>query len=404
MTENAATTMAAELVGAEGAAAKEAHGPGWIATQLIDLARRKLPGAVPGEFSSDPNAMPVRIRVIQYDADTLEEVEIRKATDVSEFAARSSITWVNVDGLRDTEVIKQVGEIFGIHRLAVEDIVNPHQRAKVESYDDQLFIVARMPEIVGGFDTEQIGIVVCGHAVITFQERSGDCLEPVRNRIRNKHGRIRERGHDYLVYAILDAVIDAYFPVLAKISERLDAVEQQLSREPSVDSVAVLQRLRTILFMIQGVVTPHQEVISILMRDTTQMTEGTHVYLRDCSDHVSQVLHATDTTRELAADLRDYCFADISFNQNETMKLLTVMASVFIPLSFIAGVYGMNFDPGVSAMNMPETKWKYGYVFAICLMAAVAGMTLSGLWLMKRLNQKARRKRLRKTQRILEDT
>ncbi len=380
------------------------NGPGWIASQLIDLARRSLPGAVPGEYKSDPEALPVRIRVIQYDADTFEEVEIQRAADVREYAARSSITWVNVDGLRDTEVIQEIGDVFGIHRLVMEDIVSPHQRAKVESYDDQLFIVARMPEIVGGFDTEQIAMVLCGHAVVTFQERSGDCLEPVRHRLRNGLGRIRERGHDYLVYALLDAVIDAYFPVLAKISERLDGVEKHMTREPSVDSVAVLQRLRTILFMLQGVVGPHQEVIAHLMRDKTQITEGTQVYLRDCSDHVVQVLHATETSRELAADLRDYCFAEISFNQNETMKLLTVMASVFIPLSFIAGFYGMNFDSSVSTLNMPETKWKYGYIFAIGLMAAVAGLTLTGLWVMKRLSQKARKRRFRKTHKILEDT
>ncbi|MEQ9411718.1 MAG: magnesium/cobalt transporter CorA [Fuerstiella sp.] len=375
---------------------------GWIAEQLIDVSRRRRPGAVPGEFVSDPTALPVRIRVIQYDADDFEEVEIRTVDEVRKYAERSSVTWVNVDGIRDTEIISAIGKMFGIHRLVLEDIVSPHQRAKVEDYGDQLFIVARMPEVRGGFDTEQLGIVLCDHVVVTFQERTGDCLEPVRNRLRQKLGRIRERGHDYLVYALLDAVIDAYFPVLSRVSERMNEMEQQLARELTVDTVAVLQRLRTVLFMIQGTIAPHNEVITQLLRNPTQIKDGTRVYLRDCSDHVAQVMHATETSRELAADLRDYCFAEISFNQNETMKLLTVMASVFIPLSFVAGFYGMNFDPSVSQLNMPETKWKYGYLFAIILMISIAGLTLAGLWLLKRYGRKARRKRFNTTQRVLD--
>jgi magnesium transporter len=179
-------------------------------------------------------------------------------------------------------------------------------------------------------------------------------------------------------------------------------MEQQLARELTVDTVAVLQRLRTLLFMIQGTIAPHNEVITQLLRNTKRVGDDTRVYLRDCSDHVAQVIHATETTRELAADLRDYCFAEISFNQNETMKLLTVMASVFIPLSFVAGFYGMNFDPSVSQLNMPETKWKYGYVFAIGLMIAITALTLVGLWMLKRVGRKARKQRFKKTQRVLD--
>jgi len=377
-------------------------GSGWIAGQMVDVSRRGLPGSAPGQIVlHHPNVTPVKIRVIQYDADSFEEVEILDVAEVRRFADRPSVTWVNVDGIGDSKLIAEVGEMFGIHRLVLEDVVNPHQRAKVEVYDDQMFVVARMPEIDGNFDTEQLSMVICDHAVITFQERSGDCLEPVRNRLRERLGRIREQRHDYLVYALLDAVVDAYFPVLARISERLTDVEQDLTEDPSVDVVAMLQRLRTILFMVQGTIGPHRDAVAHLLRDHSQITDDTRVYLRDCEDHVAQLVQACETSRELAADLRDYCFAEISFNQNETMKTLTVMASVFIPLGFIAGFYGMNFDPGASDWNMPETKWTYGYMFAIGLMVTVAGATLGGLKYMSRSRRKDRKKRFRMTQNIL---
>ena len=375
---------------------------GWIADQLEDVTKRSKPGAVPGEVHSDPDAMPVSVRVIQYDADHVEEVSIKNLSDVQEFAARPSITWVNVDGLRDTHVIAEICESFGVHGLVIEDIVHPHQRAKVETYDDLTFIVARMPEVSGGFDSEQISIILCGHAVLTFQEKSGDCLEPVRDRLRQKRGRIRDRGNDYLVYSIIDCIVDAYFPVLARIGRKLNEIEQQLTEDPSVDVVAMLQRIRTLLFMVKGTVGPHQELVSQLLREEQQISDDTKIYLRDCADHVHQVLDAWDTTRELAADLRDYCFAEISFNQNETMKTLTVMASVFIPLSFIAGFYGMNFDPSASEWNMPETRWQFGYAFAISLMLAVAALTLGGLKWMSGTRRAARKARFKRTQRILE--
>ncbi len=374
----------------------------WIAHQLEDVARRPEPGSVPGEVSSNPEAAPVSVRIIQYDADSFEEIDVPKLTDIREFSSRPTITWVNVDGLRDTHVISEICQSFDVHGLVIEDIVHPHQRAKVEIYDDFTFIVARMPTTRGGFDSEQISIILCGHAVLTFQERPGDCLDPVRARLRNDRGRIRGRGHDYLVYAILDSIVGAYFPVLARIGKKLNEVEQELTEDPSVDAVAMLQRIRTLLFMIKGTVAPHQDAVAHLLRDQQQFSEDTKIYLRDCADHVHQVLDACDTTRELAADLRDYCFAEISFNQNETMKTLTVMASVFIPLSFIAGFYGMNFDPDVSDWNMPETQWPFGYAFAIALMLGVAFLTLGGLKWMSGARRKARKRRFSRTQQLLD--
>lgn len=374
---------------------------GWIADQLEDMQNRSEPGSVPGEIPLESGDLPVTVHIIQYDADELQEVEINNLHDVQRYAAMPSMTWVNVNGIHDTRTVSEICRTFGVHGLAMEDIVNPHQRAKLETYDDVTFIVARMGELDGGFDSEQISIVLCERAVLTFQERSGDCLEPIRDRIRSARGRIRSQKHDYLAYAILDSIIDAYFPVLATIGEKLNQVEMELTEDPSVDSVAMLQRIRTVLFMVRAVIAPHQEVVAHLIRDQRMISEDTKVYLRDCADHIHQVLAACDTTRELAADLRDYCFAEISFNQNETMKTLTVIASVFIPLSFIAGFYGMNFDPAVSDWNMPETRWRFGYAFAIGLMASVTAVTLAGLRWMASARRNSRRRRFKRTQEFL---
>lgn len=376
--------------------------PGWIADQLEDMQNRGEPGAVPGEVAVEKADVPVDVQIIQYDAIRLDEVQINNLQDVQKYAALPSMTWVNVTGIHDSWVVSEICRSFGVHGLVIEDIVNPHQRAKLETYDDVTYIVARMGELDGGFDSEQISIVLCDRAVLTFQERSGDCLEPIRKRLRAGRGRIRSRQHDYLVYAILDSIVDAYFPVLAAIGDKLNDIEQDLTEDPSVDAVAMLQRIRTVLFMIRAVIAPHQEAVAHLIRDERLISDDTRVYLRDCADHIHQVLEACDTTRELAADLRDYCFAEISFNQNETMKTLTVIASVFIPLSFIAGFYGMNFDPAASSWNMPETRWRYGYAFAISLMGTVTAITLAGLRWMSSSRRKNRRRRFRRTQTFLD--
>lgn len=375
---------------------------GWIADQLEDVQNRGEPGAVPGEIRLETGDVPVDVQIIQYDVEQLEEMQINNLRDVQKYAAMPSRTWVNITGIHDTSAVSEICRSFGVHGLVIEDIVNPHQRAKLETYEDVTFIVARMGELDGGFDSEQISIVLCERAVLTFQERSGDCLEPIRRRLRTARGRIRGQGHDYLVYAILDSIIDAYFPVLAGIGDKLNQIECELTEDPSVDAVAMLQRIRTVLFMMRAVIAPHQEVVAHLLRDERMISDDTRVYLRDCADHIHQVLEACDTTRELAADLRDYCFAEISFNQNETMKTLTVIASVFIPLSFIAGFYGMNFDPAASSWNMPETRWRFGYAFAIGLMGTVTAITLAGLKWMSSSRRRSRRQRFRRTQTFLD--
>lgn len=365
---------------------------GGLGEQLKDVSRHKQPGAPPGTMTRDPEASPVSIRILHYDQTELREDIVSEPEKLREFSRRPGVTWVNVDGLRDIEVIRQIGASFELHNLVLEDIVKPHQRPKVETYPEFLFLVARMPDTSDGFDTEQLSIVLTRHAVITFQEKPGDCLEPVRDRIRTGGGQIRSREADYLVYAILDAVVDNYFPVVHRIGARLNDVETQLMDRPSPDAIAVLQRMRSFLYLLRRDIMPHHDMLGKLIR-SQHFDEKTTLYLRDCTDHVNQLVDATDSARELATDLRDYCFAEISFSQNETMRVLTVVASIFIPLSFVAGLYGMNFDHAESTWNMPELTWKYGYPMALGLMAVIACSSIAALAIFARLRRLARRKR-----------
>ncbi len=344
-----------------------------------------------------------QIKVIQYNAESFETSTLADVSDLRRFASDSKITWVNVDGIHDRELIDKIADTFGFHQLVLEDIVSTRQRAKVESYDDQLLIVARAPNTAEEFRTEQIAMVQCHNVVLSFHEGKGDVFDAVRRRLKNRIGCIRDHGQDYLLYSLLDAVIDSYFPVVEQIREKIDEIENELAEAPGVDVIAKLQSLRSILFLLQSSAEPHREVVTQMRRSEKQFMEESRVYLRDTQDHLSQVIHATETNRELAADLRDYCFAELSFNQNETMKLLTVVASVFIPLSFIVGLYGMNFDPELSSVNMPELKWKYGYIYAISLMATVVVLALGGLWFLKRSQQRSRCRRFRNSKRILSD-
>ncbi len=344
-------------------------------------ARRSDPGARPGTVNVDPQAPPPKIHVIAYGPDGVLEHDVENVDALPELLNQHPVTWINIDGLGDEYTIKRMAELFNIHRLVQEDIVNVHQHAKVEAYDGQVFIVARMVSLDERLTNEQISMILVGNCVITFQERQGDCLEPVRNRIRQGGGRLREAKADYLVYALLDAVIDGYFPVLEKYGERLERLEDLLLARATSETAAAVHRLRTEFFVLRKSIWPHREAINALMRDSLkQVTAETRLYLRDCYDHTIQLIDITETCREMCSDLRDFHFSQISMRQNEIMKVLTIMATIFIPLGFIAGVYGMNFDPGASPWNMPELKWIYGYPFALGLMALVAVGLLIFFW------------------------
>jgi len=290
--------------------------------------------------------------------------------------ARWPVVWVNVDGVGDPALVAALGELFGLHRLALEDVVHVHQRPKLERYADHLYVVLRVPETApdGDLGSEQISLFLGRNFVLTFQERAGDCWEPVRERARADKGRIRAAGPDYLAYALIDAAVDSNFPVLEALGERLEQLEDEIIDTPRRGTVAALHRVRRDLITLRRGIWPLRETLAVFSRDADPLvTDETRIYLRDCYDHAVQIIDLLETYREIAAGLLDVYLSSVSNRMNEIMKVLTVIATIFIPLSFVAGVWGMNFDPDASPWNMPELRWRFGYPLALAVMAGVAG-------------------------------
>lgn len=323
-------------------------------------------GAPPGTLVTDPQAPPPRIHIIAYGPDSCHEEDIEDPQAIRPFIEQWPVVWVNVDGLGGGEVLSRLGEVFGLHGLALEDVMNVSQRPKVEQYGETLFAVARMLSLDGELETEQLSLFLTERAVITFQERPGDCLDPVRNRIREGLGRVRSAGADYLTYALLDTVIDHYFPVLEEYGERLEALEEQVVRQAGVEVVSQVRQAKRELLTFRRIAWPQRDAINWLLHDETPLvTQETRTYLRDCYDHVTRMIDVLETYRELASDLMSMHLTIISNQMNAVMKTLTVMATIFIPLTFIAGIYGMNFE------RMPELKWRWGYPAIMFIMGAI---------------------------------
>ncbi|MGH7202230.1 MAG: magnesium/cobalt transporter CorA [Planctomycetaceae bacterium] len=343
--------------------------------------RRTQPGEMPGKVAVDPQSPPPVIRAIGISPDTVTEWNVENVTRLKQELPKFQTLWVNVSGLGDAKTIRRLGDLFHLHALALEDVVNVHQRPKVEEYGETLFIVAHMVSYTDHVETEQISLFLGKNFVLTFQERPGDCLNPVRERLRRGRNKIRERSGGYLAYAILDAVIDGYFPVLGAIGERLDQLDEEITTGPHTVEVARVHELRRELHTLRRTLWPHRDAIQTLLRDGHPLLPGeTEVYLRDCYDHTMQLLEVAETYREICADLRDALSASVTNRTNETVKVLTIISTIFIPLGFIAGVYGMNFDPEASRWNMPELEWDYGYPFALGLMGVVAIALLIYIW------------------------
>ncbi len=307
----------------------------------------------------------------------VEKLDAPEATDDSaaEMNDAKKIAWIDVDAAGDTQLIESLGKLFGLHPLALEDVVNVHQHAKLECYGNNMYFVARMPTMEAKFSTEQVSLFLVGDIVITIQERPGDCLDPVRHRITKGVGRIRRRGADYLAYAIIDAIIDGYFPVLEPYDKELDRASEDVASS-NQNLPLRLHQIRADLLLIRKVLLQHRDALNNLMREGADLvTPDTALYFRDCQDHINRLIEAADTDRETCGELRELYFAMLGEKNNAVMKVLTIIATIFIPMSFVAGLYGMNFDSSVSAMNMPELRWAFGYPFALAMM----GLLASGL-------------------------
>lgn len=302
------------------------------------------------------------------------EAVVNEMAEITELRAAWPVVWVDVEGLANATKLKAIAELFGLHPLALEDVVNRHQRAKLEEYEDHDFIIARMATSTECADTEQIAIFLGKDFVVTMQEgQPGDTLQEVRAKLRQKRGSVRAIAADHLAYSILDAVIDGYFPLLEAYGEQLECIEDQILRRPTTDAVSELHRLKRDLLTLRRTMWSQREVVHAMLRESSPFVSAeARVFLRDVYDHSVRIIELVETFRELGSDLMDLYLSSISNRLNEIMRVLTVISTIFIPLTFIVGVYGMNFDYAKSPWNMPELHWKFGYIGLWGVMIAVA--------------------------------
>ena len=337
------------------------------------------PGSEPGTLIIEPDAKPSRIILIDYDEDNaIRKVDITPNA-CAPYIGTNTVSWMDIQGLGSETVLKQVGEIFNLHPLLLEDVVNVPQRPKLEDYNNQLLVISqmvRLKEDESGFDTEQVSFVLGKRYLLSFQEEElQDCFEIVRDRIRTSQGRVRKSGADYLTYLLLDTIIDGYFPVVEHYEDRIEALEDMIISNPDRDTMQEIYDVRRELLALRRLIWPMRNVLNLLMRDHHGIvSDEVQIYFRDSYDHVIQILEIIEAYRELAASLMDVYMSTMGNKLNEIMKFLTVISTIFIPLTFIVGVYGMNFE------NMPELKGEWSYFMVWLVMLGVAGGLIFYFW------------------------
>jgi magnesium transporter len=340
-----------------------------------ETKRSEKAGLSPGTlmYVGEEKSEPPRITVIDYDATGFLEKTVSSVEECFPFKETSTVTWINVDGVHDAAVIEKLGAHFDIHPLVLEDIMTTTQRPKTEDLGNAVFVVLRMIEYdeqCAGTTADQLSLVLGPNYVLTFQETPGDCLDPVRERIRGGKGRIRKLGPDYLAYAVIDAVVDNYFFVLEKLGERIDRLEEQLIAEPRRELLSEIHGLKREMIELRKSVWPLREVVSRFERmESPLIRKSTGVFLRDLYDHAIQVIDTVESFREMLSSMVETYLSSLSNRMNEIMKVLTIISTIFIPITFLVGLYGMNF------VHMPEIKWRWGYAFAwLLIIGSVGGM------------------------------
>ena len=344
----------------------------------MDKLRYPPPGTAPATLMVPPEYQDVKpvISLCEYDAYSFQEHKIETINDLLPHLESEKISWINIDGLGDIEFFQQLALQFRIHPLALEDMLNLGQRPKVDEYDRQLFIVLHMAYQSNREEVifEQVSIVLMDKIVITVRERSSDVLNPLRQRLREGLGNARFMRADYLAYAVIDAMTDQYFPIIESLSESMDDFQQTLLGRPTRERVNELHEFKKLIARIRQAIWPQRDVLSQLVRNENGLVaERTKPYLRDCYDNTVVMLDLLESFRDTTRGFTDLYLTSINIRTSEIMRVLTVITSIFIPLTFIAGIYGMNFDPKRGPLNMPELEWPLGYPFAICLMLSVAG-------------------------------
>jgi len=321
----------------------------------------KKSGTAPGTLMhiGEKKTDRARITVVDYVADQLREQELETIEDALQFKDLPTATWLNIDGIHDIDLVEKIGKYFNIHPLTLEDIVNAGQRPKVEEFEDYLYFVLKVLHIdeeTNEIRSEQVSLVLGNNFLISFQEVQGDVFEPVRERIRRGRGRIRKGGVDYLAYALIDAVVDHYFVILEKIGVVIEALEEDLLAEPTVETMQSIHDMKRELIYLRKQVWPIREVINTVAKgELSLVQENTGVFFRDVYDHTIQIVDTIESYRDVLSGMLDLYLSTISNRMNEVMKVLTIIATIFIPITFVAGIYGMNFK------YMPELEWKWGY-------------------------------------------
>ncbi|MBE0525113.1 MAG: magnesium/cobalt transporter CorA [Methanosarcinales archaeon] len=316
-----------------------------------------------------------KITIIDYDAEYLEEKVAKTVDECFSFKDKPTVTWINIDGIHEIEIIEKIGNHFDLHPLILEDIVHTEQRPKMEDFEHYIYVVLRLltfDEIDNEINAEQISIILGSNFIISFQEMEGDVFDHVRDRIRNSKGRIRKMGADYLAYALLDAIVDNYFVILEKLGEKIEAMEEELVTNPRPETLQTIHELKREMIFLRKSVWPLREVVNSMERgESSLIQDSTTIYLRDVYDHTIQVIDTIETFRDMLSGMLDIYLSSVSNKMNEVMKVLTIIATIFIPLTFIAGNYGMNFE------YMPELGWRWSYpVYWMVVLTVAAFMVM----------------------------
>jgi magnesium transporter len=338
--------------------------------------RSKKSGLPPGTLVhiGEKKAETSKITIMDYDETHSQEKEIKKIEECFIFKDKPTVTWMNVDGLHQVEILEKLGECYGLHPLVLEDILNTDQRPKMEDYGEYIYIVLKALDYndkSNEIGTEQISLILGSNFVFSFQEREGDTFDPIRERIRNGKGRIRSMGADYLAYALVDSIVDNYFIILEKLGEKIEFLEDKLVSHPTPETLQTIHHLKREMIFLRKAVWPLREVINGLERgESSLMKESTRVYLRDVYDHTIQTIDTIETYRDMVSGMLDIYLSSVSNRLNSVMKVLTIIATIFMPLTFLAGVYGMNFK------YMPELGWRLGYPFIWLIMIGIGVLML----------------------------
>ena len=341
--------------------------------------RHKKPGAAPGTlvYQGEEVLGPPRITVFDFTAQALEEKVVTDVSECARFRDPATVTWLDIEGVHDVDLVARLGPYFDIHPLTLEDIVHTRQRPKMEEYPQYIYVVLKMLHYhheTCELADEQVSLVLGPGYVISFQEaREGDVFDPVRLRLREARGRIRKAGADYLAYALIDLIVDYYLDVLEGLGEHIEALEDRILGSPDDDVLRQINKLRRHVLFMRRSIWPLRDVIMGLERsDLPFMHDETHVFFRDVYDHTMRTTEIIEASREVLASMIDLHMSALSNRMNEVMKVLAIISTFFLPLTFIAGVYGMNFNPEASPLNMPELNWFWGYPFSLALMAVTA--------------------------------